>query len=65
MHDRSSIYQSRISLQNTGQKKFFLEKGSASIDPKEQSNNGVDRPARLSRVCFSLNESFCPHGYIF
>ena len=39
--------------------------GSTSIDPKEQSNNGVDRPARLSRVCFSLNESFHPYGYIF
>ena len=39
--------------------------GSTSIDPKEQSNNGIDRRTRLSRVCFSLNESFCPHGYIF
>ena len=38
--------------------------GSTSIDSKEQSNNGVDRPSRLLRVCFSLNESFCPHGYI-
>ena len=38
--------------------------GSTSIDPKEQSNNGVDRPARLSCVCFSLNESFFAHGYI-
>ena len=38
--------------------------GSTSIDPKEQSNNGVDWPARLSRVCFSLNESFCPHGKV-
>ena len=77
MRDRSFIYQCRISLQNAGQlaKKNSSKKrktavastvGSTSIDPKEQSNNGVDRPARLSRVCFNtLNESFCPHGYIF
>ena len=42
--------------------------GSTSFDPKEQSNNGVDRPARRSCVCFRLhnvNGSFCPHGYIF
>ena len=25
----------------------------------------VDRPARLSRAWFILNESCCPHGYIF
>ena len=24
----------------------------------EHGNNGVDRPARLSRACFSLNQSF-------
>ena len=35
-----------------------LTVGSTLIDPKEQSNNGVDRPVRLSRVYFSLNESF-------
>ena len=26
-------------------------------------NNGVDRPAPLSRDDSSLNESFCPHRY--
>ena len=27
------------------------------------SSNEVDKPAQLSRACFS--ERFCPHGYIF
>ena len=27
-------------------------------DSNQHGNNGVDRPARLSRACFSLNQSF-------
>ena len=46
---------SRISLQNAGQKKFFEEKENCSgLDiyrsETKQSNNGVGRPTRLSRV---------------
>ena len=44
---------------------FIIRDYSSCIQDKHNGDNGVDRPARLSRTCFSLNESFCPRGYIF
>ena len=37
---------------------FVLHGRSRSLNPSLIGNNGVDRPARLSRACFSLNQSF-------